>query len=299
MDRGGRFLYDSNMMNRTRIPSFNLFGEHADLPDVVHCETIAARSQLHDWEFTPHRHARLHQVLLLRAGAGMVTLDGAEHALSAMVLVNVPTGVVHGYSFAPGTDGLVVTFAAEMLDQSLHPSEGLRPVLGRAAVLADPQARLVGCMDQIAETFATRDFARAQMLRALVALLLGMIAGAAMRRAPDDTAAEPAILTRFQNLLDEKFVQHWSVADYARALAISPTHLTRLTRAATGQPASALIEERLVREARRNLVYTNLSVSRIAYSLGFDDPAYFTRVFTRATGLSPRAFRQRLDGGGG
>ena len=57
------------------------------------------------------------------------------------------------------------------------------------------------------------------------------------------------------------------------------------------------LEERLIREARRNLVYTNLSVSRIAYALGFEDPAYFTRVFTRATGTAPRAFRQRLAEG--
>ena len=52
------------------ILSYNLFGEMRDLPDVVHCETIAARSVLHDWEFAPHRHARLHQVLLIERGGG-------------------------------------------------------------------------------------------------------------------------------------------------------------------------------------------------------------------------------------
>lgn len=299
MDRPGRVLYDSNMTGRPAIPSFNLFGEHADLPDVVHCETIAARSQLHDWEFTPHRHARLHQVLLLRSGAGEATLDGERHALAAMTVVNVPTGIVHGYSFAPGTDGLVITVAAEMLDQSLRPSEGLRPLLARAAVLPQAEAMLVHTMDEIAAAFAGRDYARAQILRALVGLLLGQIARAAMRGEPGGSSAEAGVLTHFRTLLDENHARHWSVADYARALAISPTHLSRLTRMATGQPASALIQDRLVREARRNLVYTNLSVSQIAYALGFEDPAYFSRVFTRATGLSPRAFRHRLDGGGG
>jgi AraC family transcriptional activator of pobA len=56
---------------------------------------------------------------------------------------------------------------------------------------------------------------------------------------------------------------------------------------------SRLIDARVMREARRNLAYTNLSVSTIAYTLGFTDPAYFSRVFTRALGLSPRAFRAR------
>ena len=55
-----------------------------------------------------------------------------------------------------------------------------------------------------------------------------------------------------------------------------------------------MIRDRVVREARRNLVYTNLSISTIASALGFDDPAYFSRTFAQATGLSPREFRERI-----
>ena len=54
----------------------------------------------------------------------------------------------------------------------------------------------------------------------------------------------------------------------------------------------------MIREARRNLVYTNLPVSTIAYALGFGDPAYFSRLFAGATGLSPRSFRNKLHGAG-
>lgn len=275
------------------ILNYNLFGESGDLPDVVHCETIEARSTLHDWEFAPHRHARLHQILLVQDGGGLMTLEGAPYDLRPMTGVNVPLGVVHGFSFQPGTRGLVVTFAAEMLDQSLLPAEGLRQVLSAGQVFsADPAS--LATMTQLNAVFMGRDFARAQMLRSLAGLLLGQVARSLIDRNPIESRAEPAILTRFQALIDLHFPDQWSVADYARDLGISPTHLSRLTRQATGRPASGLIEERLIREARRNLVYTNLPVSRIAYALGFDDPAYFTRVFTRATGLSPRTFRQRL-----
>src|SRR5438552_9838609 len=71
-------LYNSNRpsaRSRPAIRVFNLFGESGDLPDVVHCETIAARSVLHDWEFEVHRHARLHQVLLIESGGGQATLE--------------------------------------------------------------------------------------------------------------------------------------------------------------------------------------------------------------------------------
>jgi AraC family transcriptional activator of pobA len=53
-----------------------------------------------------------------------------------------------------------------------------------------------------------------------------------------------------------------------------------------------------MREARRQLAYTSLPVSTIAYTLGFADPAHFSRVFSRVEGLSPRGFRGRLAAGG-
>jgi AraC family transcriptional regulator, transcriptional activator of pobA len=65
-----------------------------------------------------------------------------------------------------------------------------------------------------------------------------------------------------------------------------------------GQPASRLIEARRMREARRQLAYTQLQVGSIAYALGYADPAHFSRVFSRVEGLSPRAFRERLVAGG-
>jgi AraC family transcriptional activator of pobA len=56
------------------------------------------------------------------------------------------------------------------------------------------------------------------------------------------------------------------------------------------------MEARLMREARRNLAYTHLGVATIAYTLGYADPAYFTRAFTRDAGVSPRAFRAQVSG---
>jgi AraC family transcriptional activator of pobA len=279
--------------NRT-VQTYNLFGESGDLPDVVHCETIAARSVLHEWEFAPHRHPRLHQILLIERGGGQATLEGRIHALRPMRIVNVPVGDVHGFSFKPGTQGWVLTVSAELLDEVLTPPEGLRRVLAHSTVVrGTPEMRNV--MQQIFAEFAGRHFARAHMLRALSAGLIGLVARemTASGRMPGGMA-KPDIFRRFETLLEQHFLQHWTVSDYAAALSVTPTHLSRLTRTATGHAASNLILERVIREARRNLVYTNLPVSTIAYALGFSDPAYFSRLFSGATGLSPRSFRNKV-----
>jgi AraC family transcriptional activator of pobA len=279
--------------NRT-VQTYNLFGEAGDLPDVVHCETIAARSVLHEWEFAAHRHTRLHQVLLIEKGGGQATLDGRIHALRPMRVVNVPIGHVHGFSFKPGTQGWVLTVAAEMLDEVLRPSADLRRVLAHSTVVrGTPQMRVA--LRQIFAEFAGRKFARAHILRALSAALIGLVARelAAQGSMPGGSVKSD-LFQRFEALLEQHFLQHWTVSDYAAALSITPTHLSRLTRSATGHAASQLILERLVREARRNLVYTNLPVSTIAYALGFDDRAYFSRLFSGATGQSPRSFRDQI-----
>ena len=301
MEGSAIVLYYSNMRSRrsnSAIQVYNLFGESGDLPDVVHCETIAARSVLHDWKLAAHRHARLHQVLLIERGGGEATLDGQVHALRPMHAVNVPVGDVHGFDFLPGTQGWVVTIAAEILDETLLAPEGLRGVLSQCAVVrGTPQMRAT--MKQIFAEFAGRNFARAHVLRALSAGLIGLVARELARGKRDGSAADPELFRRFETLLEQHHLQRWSVSDYARVLSVTATHLNRVTRAATGDTASHLILNRLIREARRNLVYTNLPVSTIAYALGFDDPAYFSRVYATATGLSPRAFRERLHGGEG
>ena len=242
----------------------------------------------------PHRHARLHQILLIESGGGQATLEGHIHALRPMRVINVPVGHVHGFSFKPGTQGWVLTVAAEMLDEVLTPSEGLRRVLAQSTVVrGTPQMR--NAMQQIFAEFAGRRFCESSYPAGFVRSLDRLCRPRNGRGRADDgrddeirpfpalrgdaRAALPAALDR---------------VDYAAALSVTSTHLSRLTRSATGHAASHLILERVIREARRNLVYTNLPISTIAYALGFNDPAYFSRLFSGATGLSPRSFRDKV-----
>ncbi len=283
-------------MTPSAIQSYSLFGESTHLPDVLHCETIAERSVLHGWELAPHRHARLHQVLLVQSGGGSVSMDGAALALCAGSLVNVPPGHVHAFRFKRGTKGWVATLADELLDEILVRVGDVRSDLGRACVVP-ANASLILAMEQIWREFSGRSNARALVLRGLSASLLGWVARAIVEHEPGHANLRDSdFVQRFRRLIGAHFLEHWGVADYARALAVSPTHLSRLTRSATGGSALRLIEARTMREARRHLAYTNLSVATVAYAMGYADPAYFTRVFTRDAGLSPRAFREQLAG---
>lgn len=104
------------------------------------------------------------------------------------------------------------------------------------------------------------------------------------------------LLARFTRLVGQDFRQQRSVEAYAMQLDISPANLNTLARRFAGHTALGLLHQRLLLEAKRELVYTSMTISQISDLLGFSEPAYFSRFFKRMTGRSPKDFRQQPSG---
>lgn len=98
---------------RADVPVYQLYGEDQQwlTPDLVHCESIAARSRLHNWEIEPHQHYGLFQLLWLAQGAASLQLDGQSGQLAAGYVLLVPQHCVHGFRFSPDAQGQVITIA--------------------------------------------------------------------------------------------------------------------------------------------------------------------------------------------
>ncbi|MNH27492.1 hypothetical protein D3C79_876060 [compost metagenome] len=101
-------------MSKASIPVFKLYGEPLQwpTPDLLHCESIPARSRLHDWEIEPHRHADLCQLLFLYEGQAEIEVEGQVRRLDQAAIQVVPALCVHGFRFSSDVDGYVVTLAA-------------------------------------------------------------------------------------------------------------------------------------------------------------------------------------------
>ncbi len=82
--------------------------------------------------------------------------------------------------------------------------------------------------------------------------------------------------------------------DYARSLSIHANHLNRIIKEATGKTTTAHIATRVTQEARALLQHTDWNVAKIAYSLGFETPAYFNNFFKKNTGITPREVRNKI-----
>uniref|UniRef100_UPI003342492F helix-turn-helix domain-containing protein n=1 Tax=Castellaniella defragrans TaxID=75697 RepID=UPI003342492F len=282
-----------------RVPIFKLYGGHEEwpTPDLVHCETIAARSKLHDWHIRPHRHTGLYQILYLHQGNAIVQIDERRHWLTPRRVVEIPQTFVHGFEFDHDCQGYVMTIAYPLLAQlsrNLDESASL-PALPHVHVL-EQRADL----DDIHNAFArlnTEYTTRAPFRSIQIEALLTQIYVWLRRNHPTGQRIIPRPRShehfrRFGELLDRSHTAHHDVAYYARSLGITPAHLNTVTRGQAGKSPLELIHERLLLEAGRNLVYTSMTISEISYELGFSDPAYFTRFFKKASGMSPKAFRQ-------
>jgi AraC family transcriptional activator of pobA len=131
------------------------------------------------------------------------------------------------------------------------------------------------------------------------ACLLGLLVASLRliaRSAPKDRprAGRHAELTaRFRGLVEQRYREHPPLEAYARDLGVSLSQLRTACLKSAAAPPLRLIHERLMLEARRLLIYTSLTVAQVAYSLGYDDPAHFSRSFAQHAGCSPRAFRRR------
>ena len=103
--------------------------------------------------------------------------------------------------------------------------------------------------------------------------------------------SEAAIVALFDNLVSEHVGTPLRVSYYAEKLHISPKHLSYILKKNTGKTAKQLIDLALALEAKILLKSEGLTISEIAYSLGFEDTSNFTKFFKRMTGSSPTGFR--------
>lgn len=107
-------------------------------------------------------------------------------------------------------------------------------------------------------------------------------------------SAALASFWRFRKLLDADFSRQHQVQHYARTLGMSEKTLSRVCLAAKGVPAKALINQRLVLEAKRLLAHSTLAVQAIGSDLGFDEATNFVKFFRKQASVSPLSFRQEV-----
>ncbi len=291
------------------LPLFHLYGDPPDDPafDFIHVDTIASRALIHDWTIRAHRHRNLFQILLVERGGGEMTLDLAKLPFAAPAAILVPAAIAHGFRFEPNvTDGWVVSFtedaAGAIRERSSEALQRLRMLAANPIVpIGDTAefARLSALYKELSEEHGlAREGYRLAMRGLLVLIAVGVARLAASRARSGSVTLYPADATvaQLRALVDEFFRKEHSLAFYAEKLSMTVDRLNDHVKRTTGVTAGHLIRQRVLTEAKRQLVFTTQSIRSIAAELTFTDASHFARFFRKQTGAAPHEFRDQRGG---
>lgn len=291
------------------LPLFHLYGDPPDDQafDFIHIETISSRSSIHDWTIRAHRHRNLFQILLIERGGGEMTFEASAIPFAAPSAILVPPTMAHGFRFEPRvTDGFVVSFTEDVA-HSLGARSG--DALSRLkALAADPVvpladdaetrrlAELCGGMHE--ESFLARQGHRLAMRAylALLAIEVGRLAVSHARTGAVTLKPADPTVEALRRLVEEHFREQRQIGFYAQQLAMTTDRLNEHVKRAAGVTAGHLIRQRVLTEAKRQLVFTTQAIHEVAYELAFADPSHFARFFRKQTGMTPQAFREGRGG---
>ena len=275
----------------------------ADAP--VHYGTLGSLADQLGRDMAAHRHEGCFQIHFIEAGALTLSLDGVAFAAQGPVFFFTPPSVTHAFATNDEAHGHVLTLDRALVWQWVDADGSLsRQTLDRPCCRV-----LVGAEGRHAARGLTRLF---RMLRAeagsqtpggaaAVLALSQLILVAVLRWAGGEAEEsrprrqEQTLYRRFSDLIEQHFAEHWPVARYGEALAVTEVRLTDLCRRVAGESPKQIVMARLFMEARRLLAFSNLSVNEVANALGFEDVSYFSRIFHKREGVSPSRYRARIQ----
>ncbi|MDR7371174.1 helix-turn-helix domain-containing protein [Flavobacterium aquidurense] len=110
----------------------------------------------------------------------------------------------------------------------------------------------------------------------------------------NDKQSDVQFLRKFSKLVEQHYKTHHTVADYAEMLFLTPKNLSKKIGLLSKDTPNDIIKNRIILESKRLLAHTAMTVKEIAFSLNYEDDAYFIRFFTKNTGISPLSFRKQF-----
>jgi len=258
-------------------------------------ETIVQDAPQYD---EPHGHD-FYMVLFIQKGGGTHTIDFVNYPITPQTLYFLTPGQVHYWHLEAGTEGYVFFFDSDfylfrypkrLYEYPFFHSNQYKPVLQ----LQEKQQFVCELIENMWEEshgdYPNREEVFLSYLNILLEKSSRFYKKDALKNVSNTNLAK---IREFELSINEHFKTKKSVAEYADILCITANHLNALCKKTINKTASQLIQERIITEAKRLLIHSDMSIKEIAYHLSFDDTSYFSRYFKKSTQETPEGFRKQ------
>jgi AraC family transcriptional activator of pobA len=260
-------------------------------PSRVRLVPIAKLAAGPKWRLETLRALQEPVFLWFTHGQGRISIAGSSRGFHPHNAIFIPAGVMHSFQAMTRVQGMAVYFGKrhelDLPDVPLHLR--LRDATSHAEV-----GQMIDAMQRELDGGKPQAARAARFQLGLLSIWLDRQAGL---QTDEPKGAVPRnanerLTARFTALLEREFGSALNISDYATALGVTPTHLTRACRASCGRTALAILQDRRLFEARRLLAETEIPVQDIARRLGFSTAGYFSRAFSQQIGQPPSLYRR-------
>ena len=253
----------------------------------------------------PHRH-NYYTIIWVTKGTGTHQIDFKTYDAKPDTIFFISPEQVHDLQMNPGHTGFVMLFTTDFIEQNGITQDWLQQSgfffrCDDVAPLILPGTCDKGRLLQIMESIRTESIQQwkfhLQAIGAFLKLFLlecKRISETIPAERSERTHAGGTLVKQFKELLDNHFTNWHKVAEYAQVLHITPNYLNELVSQETGKSAKDMILNRIMLEAKRFATYSETSVKEVAYNLGFEDPAHFSKLFKNQEGLGFTEFRASI-----
>lgn len=256
----------------------------------------------------PHKH-NYNEILIFFKGGGLHEIDFVDYPIESFSVHFVKAGMVHLVKRNVNSAGCSLLFKMEFFNDlplgnhvltylPIHPANiNGHPVLNLSAKEFIKIKNALTCLQE--EYHKESPVRNALMQSYLQSFLLECTKALLANNKQNELSQKKLSASKlkvkdFLVLAERHFKEHFTLSDYARLLNINPNYLNELCKKELGKTASSLLHEKMIKEIKSQLCYTNEHIKSIAFALNFKELPHFRQYFQKHTGFTPTEFRKKM-----
>ena len=287
----------ANKLPVLKIKNFKL-PQHAQ-PD-FYVKTLQEHQKEHPFIIKPHSHD-FYLLLVFTKGTGVHTIDGENYQIKPGSIFFMSPSEVHSWNLSDNTDGYILFFnpsfylmdlkASNLMDLPFYrPENKIRHGMLNGKELS----KIIPVLKTIYLESIEDSSNQKRILRSYLDILLFKFD--TVFNSPDKkTISRSALIPKLEAFIEQHFKDHLPISQYASYLNISLPQLNVTSNQLLNKSVNDLIHERIILEAKRLLLYSDLTITQISDELNYKDNSYFSRFFKKMTGQTPEQFRKQIS----